>query len=559
MQTISTIRGRPRPLLAAVAGAAALGLAVAGCGNVGPSPASVSGAAASGGGSTATTSAGAADGRGGTLVIAMTAANIPALDTELSGGQGYEGIRFVGNQLYDALTRHDLKQSKEIPPLTAGPALSWSANRTATAWTFKLRAGVSFTDGTPWNADAAVFNFRRFRDPRFRYTTPQLVGLAATYVGMVRSTRALDPMTLQVTTLAPDSHLPEDLSTAFMASPTAVMREGAAKFASAPVGTGPFKFASRRPVSSSRSCRTPATGGGAPRLDRLVLKPIPDATQRIAALRSGAVNWAEYPNPDDIAGLQASGFQVLTNSYDHIWPWILNSSAGPTRDVRVRQAMNYAIDRDAMSADLLHGTAEPAYQVAPRANAGYAVVNDIYKLDPARARALLAAAGYPHGFTLNVEYPTSGSGNMIPGPMNESLQKDLAAVGIKVQLRPIEWAAMLTQFVTGRFMTGIDAINISLSFQQESFWGQSFSSSGPLNLGHYRNPRVDALLAQAQTVVDPVARNRLYGQAAGSITDDAPWLYVVNDRNPRALASDVHGCVEPRSWFVDLTTTYVGK
>jgi peptide/nickel transport system substrate-binding protein len=557
LQIISTIRRRPAPLLATAVAAAAL--ALAGCGNVGRSPASVSGAGATGGGSTATTSTGRPGGKGGTLVIAMTAANVPALDTELSGGQGYEGIRFVGNQLYDALTRHDLGQSKAIPSLTPGLATSWSANRDATAWTFKLRPGVSFTDGTPWNADAAVFNFRRFRDPRFRYTTPQLVGLAATYVGMVRGFKALDPMTVHITTVAPDSHLPEDLSTAFMASPTAVMKEGAAKFAAAPVGTGPFKFSSMSTGQQLTLVPNKDYWGGAPRLDKLILEPMPDATQRIAALRSGAVNWAEYPNPDDIPSLQSGGFQVLTNSYDHIWPWILNSSAGPTSDVRVRQAMNYAIDRDAMSNDLLHGTAEPAYQVAPRANSAYAVANDVYRLDAARARALLSAAGYPNGFTLNVEYPTSGSGNMIPGPMNEALQKDLAGVGIKVKLKPIEWAAMLTQFVTGRFASGIDAVNISLSFQQESFWGQSFSSAGPLNLGHYRNPRVDALLAQAQTVVDSVQRNRLYGQAAGYITDDAPWLYVVNDRNPRALASDVHGFVEPRSWFVDLTTTYVGN
>src|SRR5262249_46591684 len=156
---------------------------------------------------------------------------------------------------------------------------------------------------------------------------------------------------------------------------------------------------------------------------------------------------------------------ILTNSYDHIWPWVLNTSAKPWSDVRVRQAANYAIDREGMATNLLHGTAEPAAQVAPRANAAYDAANDIYKYDPEKAKALLKEAGFPNGFTTTVEYPTSGSGNMIPGPMNEALQKDLAKVGIKVKLKPIEWSTMLGQYVAGKFPAGIDAINISLSFQ----------------------------------------------------------------------------------------------
>jgi peptide/nickel transport system substrate-binding protein len=553
LQTIPRIRRHPRTFAAALAAGIAA-LAIGGCGATGSSPSGTSSNASAS--VDATTSGGS--GTGGTLIIGMTAANIPSLDTILSSGQGYEGTRFVGNQIYDGLTRYDLRQGTQIPALEPSLATSWTTNATATVWTFKLRPGVKFTDGTPWNAAAAVFNLRRFTDAKFKYTTPELVGLATTYVALVKSFTAPDPMTLQITTKAPDSHLPEDLSTVFMASPTAVEKEGAAGFNQKPVGTGPFKFVSETQGQSLTLAPNTGYWGGAPKLAKLVLKPIPDPEQRIAALRSGAVNWIEYPNPDDIAALESSGYQVLANSYDHIWPWILDAAAGPTKDVRVRQAMNYAIDRNAMVTDLLHGTAEPAEQVAPRANAAYAPQNDLYTYDVAKAKALLAAAGFPHGFSLNVEYPTSGSGNMIPGPMNQELQQDLAAVGIKINLKPIEWAAMLTQFVAGKFPAGVQAMNISLTFQQEVVWSEVFSSTGPLNLGGYKNPAVDALLAKAQTVVDPTARNQIYSQAAAQITKDAPWLFVVNDRNPRALASSVHGFVEPKSWFVDLTTTWVG-
>lgn len=494
---------------------------------------------------------------GGTLTIGMTAVNLPPLDTALTAAQGYEGYRLVGYQLYDALTGYELRQSTEIPPLKPDLATSWKANADATEWTFQLRKGVTFTDGTPFDAAAAVFNFERFINPHFKWTSPELIGQAATFAGMIESAEAVGPYTLRLKTLAPDSHLPEDISTAFMASPTAVRKEGVKGFGAHPVGTGPFEFGSEVQGQELELLPNPDYWAGAPKLEKLILKPLADPAARIAALRSGAVNWIEYPMPDDIASLESEGFQVLANSYDHIWPWVLNSAAGPTKDPRVRQALNYAIDREAMANSLLQGTAEPAYQVAPHANAAYAPKNDLYSYDPGKAKELLAEAGYPDGFTMTVEYPTSGSGNMIPGPMNEALMQELGAVGVKVKLKPVEWSALLGEVVTGKMPAGVDAVNISLTFLQESSWGLYFGSEGPINIGHYSDPKVDALLAEAQTTVDLKARSRIYQEAAALITRDAPWLFVVNDRNPRALAPDVHGFVEPKSWFMDLTNVTV--
>jgi peptide/nickel transport system substrate-binding protein len=494
---------------------------------------------------------------GGTLVIGMTAVNLPPLDTALTAAQGYEGYRLVGYQLYDALTGYELQQSSEIPPLKPDLATSWSANADATEWTFKLRHGVTFTDGTPFDAAAAVFNFERFTNPHFKWTSPELIGQAATFAGLIESAEAVGPYTLRLKTLAPDSHLPEDISTAFMASPTAVKKEGVKGFGAHPVGTGPFEFGSEVQGQELELLPNPDYWAGAPKLEKLILKPLADPAARIAALRSGAVNWIEYPMPDDIASLESEGFQVLANSYDHIWPWVLNSSAGPTKDPRVRQALNYAIDREAMANSLLQGTAEPAYQIAPHANAAYTPKNNLYSYDPAKAKELLAEAGYPDGFTMAVEYPTSGSGNMIPQPMNEALMQELGAIGVQVKLKPVEWSALLGEVVTGKMPAGVDAMNISLTFLQESSWGLYFGSEGPINIGHYSNPKVDALLAEAQTTVDLKARSRIYQEASALITRDAPWLFVVNDRNPRALAPDVHGFVEPKSWFMDLTNVTV--
>lgn len=495
--------------------------------------------------------------RDGVLTIGMTAGDIPLLDTMLSANQGYEGTRFVGNQLYDGLTRFDLKQAGRTPPVVPGLATSWTPNKDATSWTFRLRHGVRFHDGTRFDAAAVVYNLDRYLNKKAAQFYPELAAQGSIALGGIKAYRALDPYTVQIGTNGPWSHLPADLTSVFMASPTAVKKYGNAGFGAHPSGTGPFRFASQTRGQRLRLLRNDAYWGGAPKVRELDLEPIPDTTSRIAALTSGQVDWIEAPDPDDLHYLRSHGFRIRTNSYDHVWPWIFDTSRTPWNDKRVRQAANYAIDREAMATKLLLGTADPAYQLAPRANAAYRTAADAYSYDPAKARRLLRAAGYPHGFTTTVSYPTGGSGNMQPAPMNQELQSDLAKVGIRVELKPIEWATMLTSFTSGKFPDGADAMNISLAFIQESFWSLLFASKSPLNVAHYRSPRVDALFARAIAEPDETRRYRLYAQAAAQITDDAPWLFIVNDRNPRALAPRVHGFIEPKSWFVDLTTVSV--
>jgi len=510
---------------------------------------------------TACSGAGGAEGGGsgpaGVLTIGMTAGDIPNLDTVLAGGQGYEGYRFVGNQLYDGLTRYDLEQSTSTPKVVPALATSWTSNQNASTWTFHLRSGVTFTDGTPFNADAVVYNLDRYLNKKSPHYYAPVAAQAAISLGGIKSYRKLDESTVRIDTNGPYSHLPEDLVFIYLASPTALQKYGNQGFANHPVGTGPFVFKSQ--VRGQQAIFAPNKGywGGAPKVTELVLEPLADPATRLAALRSGDVNWIEAPNPDDIASLEASGFQVLTNSYDHVWPWIFDLSKKPLNDVRVRQALNYAIDRPTMATSLLQGTADPADQLVPKANLAYRPANDVYTYDPAKAKQLLAAAGYPNGFSMSLSYPTSGSGNMQPGPMNQELQSDLAKVGVKVTLEPIEWATMLTDFSSGKIPDGADAINISLTFIQESFWSLAFSSASPLNVGHYKNATVDKLLGESLAQPDATKRAAIYAQIATQIDKDAPWLVVVNDRNPRALAPDVHGFIEPKSWFVDLTTVSV--
>jgi peptide/nickel transport system substrate-binding protein len=500
--------------------------------------------------------AAASSGTPGTLTIGMTAGDIPNLDTLASEDQGYEGIRFVGNQLYDGLTKFDLKQATATPNVIPALATAWTSNPAATQWTFTLRQGVKFSDGTPFDAAAVVFNLDRYTNKKSPYFSPTLAAYSGLTLGAISSYSATSPTTVVINTAVPQAALPSNMTTAFMASPTAVKKYGA-DFAKHPVGTGPFTFVKEVQGQELDLAANTTYWGGAPKISKLVLRPIADPATRTAALRSGEVNWIEYPNPSDIGSLKSAGYTIDTNSYDHIWPWVFDTTKKPWNDPRVREAANLAIDRQTMATSLLAGTADPAYQMAPRANGAYRAANDAYSFDPTKAKQLLAEAGYPNGFTASVVYPTSGSGNMDPPAMNQELQSDLAKVGIQIKLVPIEWATMLGDFAAGKFSQGASAENISLTFLVESSWNLYFGCKSPANLGKYCNPAVDTLLAKANSTLDQNARNDIYAQVTQLLDKDSPWLVVVNDRNPRALSPNVKGFIEPKSWFVDLTTVSV--
>jgi peptide/nickel transport system substrate-binding protein len=494
---------------------------------------------------------------GGTLVIGMTASNIPGLDTIMFQSEGGEGGRFVGVQLWDGLTRFDLTQGETTPEVIPGLAESWDVSDDATTWTFHLRAGVTFHDGTPFDADAAIYNFDRMINEESPLYVPELNSVGGILLTGIASATKVDDMTIEIVTDGPNSFLLEQLALVPFGSPTAIEAAGDA-FAEHPVGTGPFMFESVSRGQELVLVRNPDYYRGAPLLDRLILRPIPEVTARMAALRSGEVDWIEVPAPDEVPALEAEGYQVLTNYYSHVWPWVFDVTEPPWDDVRVRQAVNYAIDRDTMSEALLNGTGSPALQYVPPSDLGYDPANDVYSYDPDRARELLAEAGYADGFSTSVSFPTSGSGNMVPIPMNEAIQRDLAEVGIDVELEPIEWGAMLGDFFAGAIPGDADSLNISLGFVLPSLWGVWFSCDSTINVGHYCNPDADALIAEAAAVIDPAARGEIFAELGALLAEDAPWLLVVNDLNPRVLAPDVHGFVMPQSWYVDLTGVSVG-
>ena len=224
-------------------------------------------------------------------------------------------------------------------------------------------------------------------------------------------------------------------------------------FAKTPSGTGPWKLTAFVPHEKAELVPFKEYWDKArvPKLDKMVLIPLPEPNARVAALRSGQVDWIEAPSPDAVPSLKAAGFQIVTNAYPHNWTWHLSRAPGsPWNDIRVRKAANLAIDREGMK-ELLAGLMIPAEGFFPPGHQWFGHPTFKVKYDPAEAKKLLAEAGYGPNKPLVVKtlISASGSGQMSPLPMNEFIQQNLAEVGIKVEFDVVDWNQMINIWRAG--------------------------------------------------------------------------------------------------------------
>ena len=236
----------------------------------------------------------------------------------------------------------------------------------------------------------------------------------------------------------------------------------------------------------------------------------------------------------------------------------------------MRQAANYAIDREGLCKSLLNGTCIPAIGEVYPGHPWFGNPKQRYEYNPAKAKELLLQAGYD-GKSKRVKtsmlISTSGSGQMLPLPMNESVQENLREVGIDLELVTIEWNALTQRGRQGLMHPDnaqLGGMNISYNFQepQSAFVRFFHSASVPpvgANRMPYLNPDVDRLIEAAESEFDLDKQNQILAKVHEIIVDDAPWVFIVHDLNPRALSPKVKGFVQPQSWFVDLTLPWVEK
>ena len=495
----------------------------------------------------------------GVLTVAMTAGDLPV--NTGNPDQGFEGFRFVGWNLYDALINWDLSKSDKASDIKPGLATEWHIDpNDHKRWIFTLREGVKFHDGCPFNADAVMWNFDRINNKDTPQYTTQQFSLTRAYMTNFDKIEKVDDRTVAITTKFVESLFPYDMAYVLMISKcrAEALKYDWDAYVKQPSGTGPYKQAAITPHERMEFVPNAEYWDKArvPRQDKLVILPMPEAATRTAALLSGQVNFIEAPAPDAIPVLKKGGMQIVTNTYPHNWPYILNFENGPFTDVRVRRAANHAINRDDV-VELVGGIAIPEYAMVPPSLPYYG--NPVkYPYDKDKARALLKEAGcLPCKVTLAIS--TSGSGQMQPLPMNELVKQQLEEAGFQVTLNVMDWNALLEVSRSGvpkypniHGINGsrglLDPVSAIIKPVFKAYWSPAGS-----NWGHFYDPRSEELVKQIFEEFDAEKRLVLLTKLHEFESDQAIMIYVVHDLNPRALSPKVQGFVQAQNWFQDLT------
>jgi peptide/nickel transport system substrate-binding protein len=515
-----------------------------------------------------------------TLRIGMTAADIPR--TLGQPDQGFEGNRFTGLTMYDGLTMWDLSSADKASTLIPGLATEWKVDDAdKTKWTFKLRPGVTFHDGSPFNADAVVWNVDKVLNKDAPQFDASQVGLTASRMPTLSSARKIDDMTVELTTKEPDSFLPINLTNLFMASPAKWQKlydaasgaDAKAKskaawdaFAKDASGTGPWKMTGFTPRERLELSRNADYWDKAriPHVDKMVLMPMPEANARTAALLSGQVDWIEAPAPDAVPEIKQRGFVITSNEEPHVWPWQFSRVEGsPWNDIRVRKAANLCIDREGLKDGLLAGLMVPATGTFEAGHPWRGKPSFEIRYDKPAAQKLMQEAGFgpTKHLAVKVQTSASGSGQMMPLPMNEYLQQALAECYFDVQFDVIEWNTLLSNWRRGAkdaSANGSNAVNVTYAamdpfFALVRFLQSSMAPPVSNNWGYIENPKYDALVTKARRTFDPAARDAVLAELHAASVDDAAFLYVAHDVAPRAMSAKVRGFVQPKSWFVDFS------
>ncbi|WP_029029721.1 ABC transporter substrate-binding protein [Salinarimonas rosea] len=460
-------------------------------------------------------------------------------------------FRIVVN-LYDGLVRY-ADGSFEIEPALAE---SWDVSEDGTVYAFTLREGVTFHDGTALDAEAVVFNFERMLDEEHPYHDTGPFPLSF-FFSAIDTVEAVDDRTVRFTLNEPYAPFLSNLAypTGLIVSPAAVAEHGA-DFGRNPSGTGPFEFESWDANTAVVVTRNEDYWDGAPPLEAVIFRPITDANTRVAEMLSGGIDVMVEVPPDSVARFSESDDYVLyEQAGPHVWFMILNAKEPPFDDVRVRQAANYAIDKQALVENVLQGTAEIASGPIPPAFAwAYNEELEPYPHDPERARQLIEEAGAT-GATVTMFVTEGGSGMLDPVPMGTAIQADLEAVGLDVEIETYEWNTFLAQVNPGlegkadmaqmAWMTNDPDTLPYLALRSEA-WPEE----GGFNSGYYSNPEVDRLLQEARTATDQEERARLYKEMQEIVQEDAPWIFVANWKQNAVTTAAVDDFALQPSFFL---------
>jgi peptide/nickel transport system substrate-binding protein len=497
----------------------------------------------------------------------ISLADIPQTTGQPDRGAG--AYQFTGYTIYDPLVAWEMDVADRPGKLIPGLATEWSVDPAdQKKWRFKLREGVKFHDGSAFNADAVIWNLDKVLDEKAPHFDKRQSAQVRTRLPSVASWKKLDDMAVEITTKEVDSIFPYQMLWFLISSPAQYEKVGKDwdKFAMNPSGTGPFKLDKFVPRERAELVKNPDYWDKKrlPKTDRMILIPIPEALNRTNALLSGQVDLIETPAPDAVPRLKAAGMKIVENVTPHVWNYHLSVLPGsPWTDVRLRKALNLAIDREGVVA-LMNGLAKPAKGQVDPASPWFGKPTFDVKYDPAAAKKLVEEAGYSKAKPLKTTFviASGGTGQMLSLPMNEFIQQNFKEIGVDVEFKVVELETLYTHWRKGakdEMNVGLTSNNIAYVTSDPLYAIVRFFHSGQaapvgVNWGFYSNPKVDAIIDEAKRTFDVAKQDELMAKAHELIVDDAVLVWVVHDTNPHVLSPKVKKFVQAQHWFQDLTT-----
>jgi len=455
----------------------------------------------------------------------------------------------ANNQIYEGLVRLQDGATRIEPCL----AESWSVSPDGMVWTFRLRRGVLFHDGTELNAQAVVASFLRQIDPRHPFHLPGMYQ-AKSLFSRVAAVEALDDFTVRFRLSLPVAALLDVLASpiAAVVSPAALARRGV-EIMRSPVGTGPFRFVeNRRGVLTL--ARNPSYWGAKAQVERLVMRTVPEATERFRLMQSGRADVLTGIPPADLPLLEKMpGVRVLRTPGLNVAYLAMNTQRGPFRRVEARRAVQLALDRPGI-VRLAYGVlAEPARALVPvqllepAPRLGELLPQT--RSDPAAARRMLAQAGLPAGPPLTLMVMDTPRSYM-PEPMRvaQAVRQNLEAVGLKVQVKRVPWPGYLSRAARGDYDLCLlgwvaDTPDPHEMLRNLVGWDELRLGLGS-NVSFWRNERYQALVDRAELTRDAAERMRLYVQALGILNDEAPLVPLAHVQEFAAVRRNVSGVVQ---------------
>jgi peptide/nickel transport system substrate-binding protein len=492
------------------------------------------------------------EGGNGTLIISVpTAPDI--FDPHATGG--WDTYKHT-LQMFEGLSREKLDDpNSTFPVLEPCLAESWDISDDKLTYTFHLRQGVKFHDGSDFNASVVEFNVRRIWDRDFQYYYPRANSFSFYAFQALDTITVVDDYTVEMKLKTPFAEFlrmqNQSYGEPLMISAEAVKKYGNDGFAQNPAGTGRFKLAERKEGESSTIERFADYWGPDPaKLDKVIYRIIGDSQAAISALKAGETDMMLWIPPDNLQDLTDSGFTISMNNGPYVNYWYLNFKNEITGKKEIRQAMNMGFDRQAIVDDLANGSQTVANGIIPPGCNAFDPNFQGYGYDPEQAKSLVAQAGYTDGVDVTFRVAEYGQyGDAVVARM----QQQWAEIGITMKQEKMEWVTYMHAWAEG-LPPEHGGLQLGWGMSAD-YWVQliahsKYQSPNGTNSGYYSNPDVDQLFDQAAAEHDDEKRKALYQQAQQIIHDDAAFIPITYDRAPLALSSRVHGFINPpEDWF----------